>query len=84
MQAASADKLAVVEALLKAGADVNLRDKQGDTALTVAARDASAPVVKALLGAGANADLRNNNRATAADIAENLRRDAIRKLISGG
>jgi ankyrin repeat protein len=68
----------------KAGANVNLRDQQGDTALTIAARDASAPLVKALLGAGANADLRNNNRATAADIAGNLRRDAIRKLISGG
>jgi ankyrin repeat protein len=74
----------MVEALIRAGANVNLRDKQGDTALTIAARDASAPVVKALLAAGANADLRNNNRANAADIARNLRRDAIRNLLSGG
>jgi ankyrin repeat protein len=68
--------------LLRAGAKVDLRDRQGDTALTLAARDASVEVVRALLEAGADASLRNENRTNAADIATSLRRQQVSKLLA--
>ncbi len=53
-----------------------------ETALTLAARDASPEVVRALLASGAEASYRNANRANAGDIARSLHRDAIAELLS--
>jgi ankyrin repeat protein len=82
MQAAGANRPEAVRVLLRAGADVGLRDSQGETALTLAARDAAPEVVKALLDAGADRAIRNNNRVNAGDIAENLHRQAVLALLS--
>lgn len=55
--AAESGNLAVVEALVGAGADVNaVRKESGDTALMVAARAGHAAVVKALVARGAKVD----------------------------
>jgi ankyrin repeat protein len=62
---------------------VNLRDRQGDTALTIAARDSSVALIRALLAAGADRNIRNGNRANAQDIAHDLHREAIVELLAG-
>ena len=65
MLAATAGNLAVVEALLAAGADVEIRDKEGETALTLAADSGNTDVVQTLLGAGADANVKNGDGGTA-------------------
>jgi ankyrin repeat protein len=72
----------VVRLLLAAGADVNARDQDGETPLTLAARDASEAVVRALLAAGGEVAYRNANRATAEDIAKGLNRGAVAGLLA--
>jgi len=58
--------LKVVQALLQAGADVNLSSwPNEETALHAACRSFSVKVVKALLDAGANVNTRNNSGETA-------------------
>jgi len=49
----------MIELLLKSGADIHARDKNGATPLHRAVRTRCAEAVKALLAAGANATLRN-------------------------
>ena len=53
--AAHWDDLEAVDALIKAGANVNAVNDLGITPLLVACADAGAPVVARLLAAGANA-----------------------------
>jgi len=48
--------LEVVRAMIEAGADVNMKDKQGFTPLILAAQMGHTAVVQALIEAGANAD----------------------------
>ena len=55
--AAYRDDLARVDALIRAGANVNAANDIGATALWAAGMSGSAPVVKRLLDAGANPDL---------------------------
>jgi FOG: Ankyrin repeat len=50
---------------LAAGADVEIRDKEGETALTLAADFGNTDVVQALLGAGADANMKNGDGGTA-------------------
>ena len=49
----------VIQQLLSRGAHVNSRDKQGNTALMIAARDNNAMVVKILLGNRAYVNQKN-------------------------
>ena len=51
---------ATAEALIKAGANLDLQDKNGNTALIVAARYGRTATVEALIKAGANLDLQNS------------------------
>ena len=57
--AARAGNLAQVKTLLDAGAAVNSRDRNGDTALNLAARKGDRALSEALLAAGADFDLAN-------------------------
>ena len=49
----------VVEGILEHGAEINIRDREGDTILTIACCRGFRPVVKALLDRGANIHSRN-------------------------
>ena len=46
----------MVECLLRARADINQHDKQGLTALTIAARRMQSPLIRLLVDAGADKD----------------------------
>jgi hypothetical protein len=54
-----------VKDLLRAGADVNIRNKWGMSALMYAAEGDHAGIVKVLLGSGADINARNNEGSTA-------------------
>ena len=58
MIAAYSSPVRIVTALLRAGADVNVRDKYGETALFMAAANGHASNVKALIAAGADVNHR--------------------------
>jgi len=81
---------AIIEALLKRGADVNLRDSQtAETPLMYAATCSSAAVVKALIDAGADVNARNKDGKTALTIVEHqerkrLQREIVRLLKKAG
>lgn len=62
MYAAAGEKLAPVELLLKAGANVNTRGLDGTTALMMAAENGRTAIVQRLLAAGAEVDARIGNR----------------------
>jgi hypothetical protein len=70
-RAAAHGPLEMVTSLLKAGADVNVRDSRGLTPLVfaVATDFPSAPILRALLAAGADVNLRDNTGQTALDWA---------------
>lgn len=59
MFAAKENMLKMVKTLLKLGADKSLRDKHGDTALTLAGYQGNIPVVAALLGPSSSQHLDN-------------------------
>src|SRR5947208_1822165 len=59
MWAAHHDDLALVQALIKAGADVKLKNQLGTSALTEAAIIGSAPIIDALLKSGADPNTKN-------------------------
>jgi ankyrin repeat protein len=57
--------------LIKAGADVNAKDKDGNTSLMLAAGIADNPkTIEILLAAGADATIKNNNGSTVQDFAD--------------
>jgi quinoprotein dehydrogenase-associated probable ABC transporter substrate-binding protein len=62
--------LDIARALIKRGANVNAKDKNGMTVLMVAASHDSAPMVGLLLQSGANVGAKNNQGKTALDIAK--------------
>ena len=79
----------IVSVLVKAGADVNARDDQNNTALMKALgrySHASIGVIKALIEAGADVNARNNEAKTALILAAatESRSEAIRVLITAG
>jgi len=53
MYAAKYGRPESVKALLEVGVDVNLRDKHGDTVLTIASRKGDSEIVEMLQAAGA-------------------------------
>ena len=59
MWAAHNDDLALVQALIKAGANVKVKNQFGTTALTEAAIIGSAPIIDALVKAGADPNTKN-------------------------
>ena len=69
MQAAQRADLPAVRALVKAGADVNVRNKTGGTALMYAALSGDAPTVRVLLQNGADINAAATNGWTALMIA---------------
>lgn len=86
-QASRLDNAPTVRALIAAGAHVNARDEEGDTALHLAARYAeSDATLKALLDGGADATLRNEAGHTPWDYAkenESLMGSAVLPLLRG-
>ncbi|MBI1215246.1 MAG: hypothetical protein GC185_05425 [Alphaproteobacteria bacterium] len=60
-------KLNVAQALLDAGADINARNKKGETALMIAASQGGMESIEWLLANGARLDLRDNQGLTAAE-----------------
>ena len=71
-----------VEALLAAGADVDIQEKDlGRTPLMEAARDGSVECVKLLLKAGANPNIRDNNGSNARDHALQEHHDNVAELL---
>ena len=70
---------ATVDALLSAGADVNLQDDRGFTALMWAAEIRRTDVVKKLIAAGADVNLPRNDGKAAIDVVSD---DEIEKLLA--
>ncbi len=81
MWAAYYDRLKTVELLLKAGADPNAKDKQGNTALIVASSRGYPKVAELLLKNGAHLNLKNENDRTALDLATRNNREKVRKIL---
>jgi len=59
-----------IRALIKAGADVNAKDKDGFTPLMIASMYGHIDCIRELIKAGANVNLKNKNGETALMIAE--------------
>ena len=59
MYAAANDDIELVRALIKAGANVKLKNQFGTSAITEAAIIGSAPIIDALLKAGADPNTKN-------------------------
>ena len=83
-QAVIAGDLGGMEAALKAGVDVNARDRQGWTALMHAANKGYTPMVVALLGAKADVNARTGDGATALFIAALRGKSKIVELLMKG
>ncbi len=67
--------------LIKRGADVNARSKDGVTALMLAAAHNSAPMIGLLGQSGAKADMKTEAGKTAADVADQNGADAAAKAL---
>lgn len=64
-QAASADNQEIVHILIDAGADVNIKDSDGQTSLHQAVVSCNANIVEILINAGANLNIQDNLGRTA-------------------
>ena len=73
----------VVGVLLAHGAQMDLANHSGDTALMAASRTGALPVCTALLQAGASRSVRNSMHATAADIARQRGFTDLAQLLEG-
>ena len=76
----------IVEMLLEAGADIEHRNDQGETALIAAAQNGYTEIVQMLLDAGANVNQENADGETALDLAIKLRhkKDLVDLLLEHG
>jgi ankyrin repeat protein len=85
MYASANDDLELVQALIKAGADVKLKNKFGTSALTEAGILGSTPIIQALLKAGADPNFKNPNGETPLMAAARSGRvDAAKALLDAG
>ena len=57
------------KALIKAGAELNVQDSDGNTPLLLACKNSNEKVVRYLLRSGADAAIQNNKGETAMDLA---------------
>jgi uncharacterized protein len=71
------------EALLEHGADVNIQDRKGNTALHVAARAGFCALAKVLLAAGADPTINNAAQRTPLREAQLKKRSEVEALLSG-
>lgn len=83
MLAALADDEAAVKAILDRGADPNLQDSRGDTALLLAAEHGSA-IVRSLVEAGARVDLASAEGRTPLMTAAEYSLETVRFLLEHG
>ena len=74
-------KLEAVAALISHGADLNARNKYGETPLMSASYEGHAKVVGALLDAGADIKLKNDGGYTALDLARKRRKYEVVALL---
>lgn len=85
MWAASEGREDSTEMLIKAGADLNAQNLQGETALMLAAANSKTNTLKELISAGAKLDLRDGRGRTALDLAiENGHDDTRKELEKAG
>lgn len=83
MWAAFFGQTAIVEMLLAAGADSNLKDGSGNTGLMIAIIEGHSELAEKLIDADANLDLQNNNGDSALIIAARLGyADLVKELLS--
>jgi ankyrin repeat protein len=71
----------MVEALLEAGADVNILDNDGSNALMESVPNGNADIVQLLLNAGAKRDVENRHGDTALSEAQRRKHVAIEELL---
>ena len=77
------DAHALIRDLVRTGKDPNLRDKDGNTALAVAAGRGHEKVVKLLLAHGADPEATNKFGDTALDVAEAEGKQSVVELLDG-
>ena len=77
--------LPVVQYLINNGADVNMQDRDGETALVRAVMQGHSEIVRVLLGAGADCNLGDSDGVTPLmNAAHRGRSDIVRDLIAAG
>ena len=75
----------VEKKLIKAGAELNVQDREGNTPLLIACRYGNEKVVRYLIKSGADITLKNNKGETAMDIAvERGFSDAVELMMEQG
>jgi len=85
MFAAHNDDLPLVQALIKAGANVKLKNQFGTSAISEAAIIGSAPIIDALIKAGADPNFKNPEGETPLmEAARSGKVDAARRLLDAG
>ena len=81
MMVSSGNYSFIVKQLLKAGADPNITDKNGNTALIFAPCHMSHDIVRELLKHGADSNLQNKNDDTALTLSSKCANKKIKKLL---
>jgi len=81
LEATAESHLEIIQALLKAGANVNDKDLDGRTLLMIAAMKGMDKAVKVLLDAGADINAQDNFGSTALKQATTLKRKKIAQLL---
>ena len=79
--AASEGRSEITKALIDAGADVNVKNVKGQTALIAATREGRSEIVKILLAAGANVNAKQSRERTALMVAVMENRPKIAKML---
>jgi ankyrin repeat protein len=79
------ENIDVVKKLIKAGADVDAKDKRGETPLHTATVKRDIEIVEKLINAGANVNVKDNrDRTPLAQAAEDCSIKIVKKLIEAG